>query len=130
MFEKLDDSNFMLFAARNYDNPECLETVEFYDDLKRFKYIKRLLNKFRDTGEFKERLILNHIVVLLNIFGDDAAIRMMFFKLYEFRDELFTILNFLGRMPNNIKGITHLNISMSYDEFIKNEQIESILRKI
>jgi hypothetical protein len=130
MFEKLDDTNFMLFAARNYDNPECLETVEFYDDLKRFKYVKRLLNKYRESGEFKERLILNHMMVILNIFGDDAAIRMMFFKLYDYRDELFTILEFLGRMPTKISGITHLNITIDKNDLNSIDDIVKTLRKI
>ena len=55
--QQLDDSNFMLYAAANYDNPQCYDTDEFYDDLKRFKYLKRLFNRYKETGELKERLI-------------------------------------------------------------------------
>ena len=61
MIQQLDDSNFMLYAAANYDNPHCYDTDEFYDDLKRFKYLKRLLNRYKETGELKERLIQEDI---------------------------------------------------------------------
>mgnify|MGYP006251878411 FL=1 len=64
MFETLDDSNFMLFAAKYYDNPSCVDTNEFEDDLSRIKYIKRLFRKYKDTGELRERLIFNHLIVL------------------------------------------------------------------
>ena len=78
--DKLDDSNFFLYAAKHYDNPQCFDTIEFYDDLKRFKYIKRLLNRYIDEGDLKERLILNHIIVLYNVFGPTATVRMLFLK--------------------------------------------------
>ena len=80
MIETLDDSNFVLYAAKHYDNPQCYDVEEFHDDLKRFKYLKRLLGKYEDTGELRENLILNHIIVLYNVFGE-AATRMLFFKL-------------------------------------------------
>ena len=64
--QQLDDSNFMLYAAANYDNPQLYDTDEFYDDLKRFKYLKRLFNRYKETGELKERLILNHLIVIYN----------------------------------------------------------------
>ena len=67
--QQLDDTNFMLYAAAHYDNPQCYDTDEFYDDLKRFKYLKRLLNRYKETGELKERLILNHLTVIYNVFG-------------------------------------------------------------
>ena len=67
--DKLDEFNFLLYAAKHYDNPQCYDTVEFYDDLKRFKYIKRLLNRYVEEGDLKERLILNHIIVLNNEIG-------------------------------------------------------------
>ena len=96
MLEKLDDTNFMLYAAKYYENPECFETLEFYDDLKRFKYLKRLMNKYKEVGNFKERLILNHIIVIINIFGAEAAVRMLFFKLYDHKETVATILDFLN----------------------------------
>ena len=75
----LDDSNFLLYAASNYDNPQCYDTDEFYDDLKRFKYLKRLFNRYKETGELKERLILNHLIVIYNVFGPMPATRLLFF---------------------------------------------------
>ncbi len=76
----LTEDNFLLYAAKNYDNPQCSSTEEFYDDLKKFKYIKRLFNKYAETGELKERLILNHIVVLANVFGPEAAVNLLFLR--------------------------------------------------
>ena len=67
MQDKLDASNFLLYAAKHYDNPQCFDTLEFYEDLKRFKYIKRLLNRYVEDGDLKERLILNHIRKLLRL---------------------------------------------------------------
>ena len=64
MFEKITNENVILFAIKHYDNPQCEGESEFYDDMKRFKYIKRLLRKYRDSGELKERLIINHITVV------------------------------------------------------------------
>ena len=81
LFETLNDENFLLFAAHNYNNKQCTETEEFYDDLNRFKYIKRLLSRYDDTGELQERLILNHIVVISNVFGIEAANKMIWFKI-------------------------------------------------
>ena len=68
MLEKLDETNFLLYCAKYYDNPQCFDTQEFYDDMNRIKYIKRLFNKYYESGELKERLIINHIVVLCNVF--------------------------------------------------------------
>jgi len=69
MFEKLDETNFVLYAAKHYDNPHCYDTLEFYDDLNRFKYLKRLFNRYEETGELKDRLIINHLTIIYNIFG-------------------------------------------------------------
>ena len=130
MLEKLDDTNFMLYAAKHYENPECFETLEFYDDLKRFKYLKRLINKYKDSGNFKERLILNHIIVIINIFGPEAAVRMLFFKLYEHKDIVATILDFLNFLPLKIQNITHRNESFVSSEIEHDSNITNILRNI
>ena len=81
MIEKLDETNFVLYAAKHYDNPECFDTEEFISDLKRFKYLKRLFNKYHENNELKERLILNHIVVLYNLFGPEVTSRILFLML-------------------------------------------------
>ena len=83
--DKLDESNFLLYAAKHYDNPQCFDTIEFYEDLKRFKYIKRLFNRYIEDGDLKERLVLNHIVILFNLFGVKAAIRMLFLNRLGYR---------------------------------------------
>ena len=68
MFDKITNDNVLLFALRHYDNPQCEGEKEFYDDMKRFKYIKRLFRKYKDSGVLKERLLLNHLIVLNNVF--------------------------------------------------------------
>jgi len=95
----LTEDNFVLFAMKHYDNPSCKGMAEFYDDLKRFRYLKRLFKKYRAGSELKERLILNHIVVLHNLFGASAT-KMLFFKLdSKHWSQLKTFLVFLSFMP-------------------------------
>ena len=127
MYDTLDESNFMLFAAKCYDNPQCHDTEEFFDDLKRFKYLKRLFGKFEDTGELKERLILNHLVILYNVFSDDAT-RMLFYKLEGFHSYLKPFLILLNRLPEvyqDSKGDYVYTSSISMDLSVVNT-----LRKI
>jgi hypothetical protein len=81
MFEKITSENVIMYAIKNYNNPQCQGELEFYDDLKRFKYIKRLFKKFSESGELRERLLLNHFIVLNNVFGSDAAITLLLFKI-------------------------------------------------
>jgi len=83
MFEKLDETNALLYAAKHYDNPQCYDTIEFYDDLKRFQYLKRLFNRYKETGEIKERLAINHIIILYNVFGPVHCTRLLFLKLHD-----------------------------------------------
>ena len=81
MYEKITPQNVVMYAIKNYDNPQCEGEKEFEDDLKRFKYIKRLLRKYYDTGILKERLLLNHIIVLNNVFGPDACATLLLYKI-------------------------------------------------
>ena len=81
MFDKITSDNVLLFALKHYDNPQCEGEKEFYDDMKRFKYNKRLLKKYSQDGIVKERLLLNHIIVLNNVFGPDAASTLLLFKI-------------------------------------------------
>lgn len=124
-FDKLDESNFVLYAAKHYDNAQCHDTEEFYDDLKRFKYLKRLFGKYEDAGELRERLILNHLIILYNVFGSDAT-RMLFFKLEGYYHYLKPFLVLLNRMPESI-DIGHIIYSsdIPMDMYIIN-----VLRKI
>ena len=81
MYEKITLANVLMYAIRNYNNPHCEGEKEFEDDLKRFKYIKRLLRKYYDTDILKERLLLNHIIVLNNVFGADACSTLLIYKI-------------------------------------------------
>lgn len=82
-FEILNDKNFFLYAAHNYNNPHCTGIEDFYDDLKSIKYIKRLLNRYINKHELKMRLIQNHLILLSNVFGIECTTRMLFFKLHK-----------------------------------------------
>ena len=99
MQEKLNDSNFLVYAMHHYDNPQCHSLEEFEEDLKKILYLKKLLSRYKNNGELRERLILNHIIVLYNIFGE-AATNMLFYKIEESNwDVLITFLVYLERMP-------------------------------
>jgi hypothetical protein len=78
----LTNKTFNLYAAKNYKNPKCIDEEEFFEDLKRFKYIKRLLNRYYGGGELSERLILNHLIVLLNVFGHEPTVEMLAVKIH------------------------------------------------
>jgi len=102
MFENLTEDNFQLFAMKTYTNPHCTDLLEFQDDLKRIRYIKRLFKKYGETGELRERLILNHLIVIYNMFEARAATRMLFLKLDGYYDYLKPFLIFLGYWPAEI----------------------------
>jgi hypothetical protein len=89
-----------MFAMRNYDNPQCLDLDEFHSDLNRIKYLKRLFKRYVTTGELKERLILNHIIVLYNVFGIVPATRLLFYKMdKEYYSLLKTFIVYLNFFP-------------------------------
>lgn len=97
---ELTEENFLLYAIKHYDNPACKGMTEFQDDLKRFRYIKRLFRKYTAGGGLKERLILNHLVVLYNLFGIEATTHMLFYKIEKrYWSQLKTFLVFLNLMP-------------------------------
>jgi hypothetical protein len=105
-FDDLNDDNFLIFAMKEYHNIQCLDTEEFYDDLKKIKYIKRLFNVYENTGQLKERLILNHLIIFFNMFGVEAGVRILFFKTEQkFWPMLKTFLIFLDRMPDSVQSI-------------------------
>lgn len=99
MFKKITSQNVLLFAIKHYNNPQCIGESEFYDDINKFKYIKRLLTKYKETGVLKSRLILNHIIVITNLFGVDAGTTLLFFKIErEFWPQLKSFLLFLNML--------------------------------
>jgi hypothetical protein len=107
LFEKLNSDNFTLFAIKYYDNPQCESIDEFYDDLRRFRYLKRLLYRYHEQGELKERLVLNHLIVLFNVFGFDAGHRMLEYKIplkkTKYWGTIKTMLLFLGYVKEDYK---------------------------
>jgi len=129
MFDVVNEDNFVLFAAKHYNNPQCYDTEEFYDDLNRFKYIKRLFNRFEQTDELKERLILNHILILYNIFGD-AATLMLFVKLKGHYPLLKPFLVLINRMPDKILGVETSDNIIYNSDIAMNQQVIEALRKI
>lgn len=99
--DKLTEDNFLLFAMHHYDNT-CPSVEEFEEDMKRFLYLKKLLTRYRINGDLRERLILNHIIILYNLF-DKAATRMLFYKIDEQNwNALITFLVYLERMPDKV----------------------------
>jgi hypothetical protein len=129
MIDKIDESNFMLYAAKHYDNPQCFDTLEFYEDLSRFKYIKRLFNRYEETGELKERLILNHLIILYNVFGTSTT-RMLFFKLNGYLHLLKPFIVLLGYLPDKVHGIGVENKTIISSDIPMDENVVKILRKI
>ena len=110
MIDDLNDDTFMIYAMKSYDSPKCIMS-EFEEDLKRIKYVKRLIKRYKTTGELKERLILNHIIILSNVFGTRNAVRMLFYRIDEEDHSILkTFLLFLDYMPDVIAGIKGKNI--------------------
>ena len=112
---KLTESTFLLFASKYYDNPQCSDVSEFEEDLKRFQYLRKLFGRYRQDNDLKERLILNHLIVIYNIFGPEAT-NMLFMKLHEYHGFLKPFVEYLNFMPQVV----------TYDDFvIHRDSIES-----
>ena len=107
MIHDLNDDNFLIFAMKCYNKPNCILS-EFEEDLKRIKYIKRLIRKYKDSGDLKERLILNHIIVMGNVFGVEGTVRMLFYRFdkedYHILKTFLLYLNYMPRIIRSIKG--------------------------
>ena len=129
MFETLNESNFTLFAAKYYDNPNG-DQIEFKEDLDRIKYIKRLFRKYADGGELRERLILNHLIVLYNVFYHKSCTRILCFRLYEHLEYLKPFLVYLNYWPDRVEpiGVQHNEIIDS--DVNMDSHIVEVLRKI
>ena len=115
IFDDLNEKNFLLYAMKHYDNPQCVEVEEFTDDLRKIKYIKRLFNQYAMDGTLKERLLLNHIIVFYNVFPVRAATRILFYKIEDkFWPMLKTFLVYLHFMPEDkIESINGKEILVS-----------------
>lgn len=128
--EKLDETNFLLYAAKHYDNPHCYDTLEFYEDLNRFKYIKRLFNRYEESGELKERLIINHLIILYNVFGSEPTTRMLFLKLRGYHHYLKPFLVLMSYMPDVVRRIGIEGRDYVSSDIVMDEKIVSRLREI
>jgi hypothetical protein len=113
VFDELNNDNVTIYAVKAYDRPNCVMS-EFKDDMKRFNYLKRLFKRYRKLDELRERLVLNHLVVLCNVFGPEVATRLLFYKMA--KDDypaLKTYLMFLSVMPDRVSGIKGQDIISS-----------------
>ena len=125
MIKKLTENNFLQYALNNYDNPSCATLEEFEDDLKKFLYLNKLLQRYKKNEDLRERLILNHIIVIYNLWGN-AATEMLFHKVEEEHwSSLIDFLTYLGRLPEFIPGTSVRATSLTHDE-----KIVEILREI
>ena len=126
---ELTEENFLLYAIKNYDNANCRGMEEFLEDLKRFKYLKRLLRKYLSNKGLKERLILNHIIVIYNLFGPEAATKVLFYKIEQkFWSQLKTFLVFLNFMP--LEVIVSKGIEIKETDIPLDDDIIRVLREI
>ena len=128
MIEHLTEENFLIFCAKIYDNPAMHSTTEFIEDLDRIKYIKKLITRYLDTGELKERLILNHIITLHNCFGDQLA-KILFLKLENHYHLIKPFLIILNALPDRISNVGSHSIVYT-DDISMDQTIIEALRKI
>ena len=127
MIDDLNDETFMIYAIKAYDKPNCVMS-EFYEDLKRIKYVKRLFIKYHKSKEIKERLIINHLIVLYNVFGATAATKILFYKIdQKYYSILKTFLIFLNYMPKVITKVRGKTIRTT--EIPVDLKLAEILRK-
>lgn len=112
-FDDLNNENFLLYAIKAYDKPNCIMS-EFEEDIKRFDYLKRLIYRYKEYNDLQERLMINHIIILSNVFGPDCVVRMLFYRLDETSYPIIkTILVFLNIMPDVIRGVKGKHIYSS-----------------
>ncbi len=128
IFDDLNNENFLMYAMKAYEKPNCLMS-EFKEDIKRFNYLKRLFHKYRKTREIKEQLVLNHLMIIYNVFGVESATRMLFYKISkEDYSSLKTFLLFVNFMPSVVRGIRGTDIRSS--DIDVDMDIANSLRKI
>jgi len=126
--DELNEANALIYAAKHYDNPHLFDTIEFYEDLSRFKYLKKLFGRYEETGEINERLVLNHLTVIYNVFGVEAATRLLFLKMGNYGTYLKPFLLFLNFCPDVVHNINGEPIRTS--DIVMDAKIVEILRAI
>ena len=122
----LTESTFLLFASKHYENPQCSDISEFEEDLKRFQYLRKLFGRYRQDNDLKERLILNHLIIIYNVFGPEAT-NMLFMKLHEFHDCLKPFVEYLNFMPQIVQ---YDDVVLSSDNIDSDESIVELLKGI
>ena len=124
-FNELTNENYLMYALLHYDNPHCIDIKEYFEDVRKLKYIKRLFNRYKEDNVMKERLILNHIISFYNVFDNDAAARLLFFRVgKEYYSLLKTFLVFLNKMPEQI------NDNLYSSDIQLDDKITEILRNL
>ena len=127
--EILSDGNFLMYCAKHYDNPQCHSTEEFIEDLKRIKYIKKLITRYVENGELKERLILNHLIILYNVFGPEHLCKILYLKMkpqFKYLKPFLILLNVLPKKIYNVRD----EFIIDTDEIVMDEKIIISLRKV
>lgn len=120
LFDELSEDNFMLYAVRQYYKPNCIDAEEFYNDMKRFMYLKRLFYRYKNTGEVSERLILNHLIVLFNVFDIKPTLKMLE---YQIEDKYWSALKPFLIFLNYIKNDEYTDIKMDQNVIDKLRKI-------
>jgi hypothetical protein len=122
----LTESTFLLYAMKHYDNPQCIEMSEFEEDIKRFQYLRKLFSRYRQDEDLKERLILNHLIVIFNVFGPQAT-NMLFMRLHEYHEYLKPFVLYLNYMP---ELLVYDDMAVNADSINGDPFIETRLREI
>ena len=115
LFDKITAKNFNAFAMKHYEDPQCEDIEDFHEDLRRFRYLKRLLHRYHESGEMRERLMLNHLITIFNVFGYDASMRMLEFKIKSDScwSSIRTMLLYLGYVENTWKRDIPLDVALT-----------------
>jgi hypothetical protein len=129
VYENLNHDNFLIYAAKHYDNPQCHTTEEFIEDLRRIKYIKKLITRYIETGDLKERLILNHLIILSNVYKADILVRILFLKMRNEFKYIKPFLILLNLLPEKIFNIGKEQL-VHTDMIPMDQTIVEVLRKI
>jgi hypothetical protein len=130
MFDTLDETNFILYAAKYYENTSNAGEIEFEDDLSRIRYIKRLFAKYKERNDLNERLILNHLIVLYNVFHHKACTRMLVYKLVGYHHYLKPFLIYLSYWPEKIEAVGINKEVVNVHDIPLDEYIVHKLRKL
>lgn len=128
MHEKLTEENFLIYCAKRYDNSQAISTDEFLEDLERVKYIKKLITRYTESGELKERLILNHIMTLYNCFGIELS-KILFLKLEKQFKYLKPFLLLINILPAKLYNVGNHEL-IETDSIVMDQRVIDILRKL